>query len=72
MTGYKLVRTSETNFDLKDPDGNTVTSLSPPVRTPDDLMDPILDDLGVTNTAIRSAVKVATTGSIPVEDRTGN
>jgi hypothetical protein len=68
MTEYKLVRTSQNNLDLQDPDGNVIKSYSPPVRTPDELLPAIFDDLGINDTSVRSAIKIATTGKIDIID----
>jgi len=44
---YTLRRTADDNYDLEREDGTVVTSLSPPVTTPDDIVDAILDDMGI-------------------------
>ena len=65
---YELHRTSDTNIDLVDPDGNVVTSYDPPVEAPNDVLPDILDDLGISDTSIRSAVKIAATGMVEYKD----
>lgn len=65
---YRLVRTSQQNYDLQDPDGNVIASYSPPVETPGDVLPAILDDLGVNDSGLRSAVEIAATGTIDIID----
>ncbi|ELZ67047.1 hypothetical protein C457_13459 [Haloferax prahovense DSM 18310] len=67
-TGYKLKRTTATNYDLENPSGTVIASSSGPVSTGDEwLLDAILDDVGVTNSQIRAAIK-GLVGSVEMVD----
>lgn len=44
---YKLRRTSDSNFDLENDSGTVIASFTPPVTTPDDIIDAILEDMGL-------------------------
>lgn len=64
---YRLERMSSGDYDLVNPSGTVVTTLSAPVSTDDEVVaDAILDDIGVTSTALRSAIKALTLGQVEI------
>jgi len=65
---YTLARTSDTEYELRDDAGNVITTLSPPVTVPNDIIDAIINeeipgasespDQPATKGAVKSALKV--------------
>lgn len=64
MSHHKIVRQDNGNFEVRDPDGNTIASdIQPPVSTIDDkVLNVILDDAGVTDQSTRDALKAIARG----------
>lgn len=44
---YVLARITDTEYELRNDAGNVIKTFSPPVTTPNDIIDPILDDMGI-------------------------
>lgn len=70
-SNYELHRLSDQDYELRDPSGKVLATYTAPVTVPNDVLDAILDDLGIANSSIRSAIKIVATGSIETIDDRG-
>jgi len=64
---YTLARISDDRYELRNKAGDVVDTFSPPVTVPDDIIDAILDDMGVGKPQ-REAFKVLFTRDWEVTD----
>lgn len=58
---YTVARTTDTEYELRNDAGTVITTFSSPITLPHDIIDAILDDMGV-GAPQREAFKVLFTG----------
>lgn len=64
MSHHEIVDPGDGTREVHDPNGNVIASgLNPPVSSVDDVvLDAVLDDVGLTDTATRDAIKAIARG----------